>query len=357
MPASEPNAAHKALVQLESAAEVSIITQNIDDLQERAGSSRVLHLHGELRKARSVQDPEVVVDVEGGDLDWGEPGPDGAQLRPHVVWFGEMVPMMEPAAELVRSADRLLVIGTSLNVYPAASLVHAVYPGTPVHVFDPGSNGSRSRARCRTYSRTRRGGLAYLGKGFLSKQLGHCAENRIIVSLRKLTGRIDEGTTKSPLFVLHMIDIEKVREWASERCVEKELFLVELSITSSNQIKVLVDAMGPVSIDSCVSVSRAIESQLDRDAEDFELTVSSAGVGNPLKVWPQYVKNVGREVKVRFHDGTEIKGMLEKAEDDTLFLRWTKKEKVEGKKKKQSVEYTGEYKLDKVAEIKLVLPF
>lgn len=196
-----------------------------------------------------------------------------------------------------------------------------------------------------------------MGKGIFSKTLGRCAENRIVVSLRQLKGRIDEGTTKSPLFVPHMIDIEKVRQWAEERCAEHDLFIVDLSVSSSNQIQVLVDAMKPVSIDSCVTVSRAIESQLDRDAEDFELTVSSAGMGNPFKVWKQYLKNVGREVKVRLKDGTEIKGMLEKAEDDTLFLRWTKREKVEGKKKKQSVEYTGEYKLDEVAETKVVLPF
>lgn len=137
----EPNAAHRALVELELAAEVSVITQNIDDLHERAGSASVLHLHGELRKARSVQDPDSVYAIEGGDLNWGDLAPDGAQLRPHVVWFGEMVPMMEPAAELVQRADRLLVIGTSLNVYPAASLVHEVNPGVPMHVFDPGTMG------------------------------------------------------------------------------------------------------------------------------------------------------------------------------------------------------------------------
>lgn len=154
-----------------------------------------------------------------------------------------------------------------------------------------------------------------------------------------------------------MIDTEKVRGWAEERCQEQDLFLVDLTITSSNQIKVLVDSMGPVSIDACVSVSRAIESQLDRDAEDFELTVSSAGVGNPLKVWQQYEKNVGREVKVRLTDGTEIKGKLDKAENDTIYLSWSKKEKVEGKKKKQTVEYTGEYKLEDVSETKVVLPF
>lgn len=182
-------------------------------------------------------------------------------------------------------------------------------------------------------------------------------KNRFVVSLRQLKGRIDEGTTKSPLFVPQMIDIEKVKGWAEERCSEQGLFLVDLTITSSNQIKVLVDSMGPVAIEKCVSVSRAIESQLDRDAEDFELTVSSAGVGNPLKVWPQFVKNVGREVKVRLQDGTEVKGILEKAENETLFLRWSKREKVQGKKKKQTVEYTGEYKLDEVAETKVVLPF
>lgn len=132
-----PNPAHRALAELESAADVSIVTQNIDDLHERAGSSQVLHLHGELRKARSTSDEALILDIEGGDLNWGDLGPDGAQLRPHVVWFGEMVPMMDPAAEIVRRADRLLVIGTSLNVYPAAGLVHEAPAGIPVHVFDP----------------------------------------------------------------------------------------------------------------------------------------------------------------------------------------------------------------------------
>lgn len=136
---AEPNPAHRALVELESKAEVIVITQNIDDLHERAGSSRVLHLHGELRKARSSMNPDYIVEIEGSELNAGDRCPDGFQLRPHVVWFGEAVPMMEPAMELVQKADRLLVIGTSLNVYPAAGLVHEVRTGAPITVFDPGN--------------------------------------------------------------------------------------------------------------------------------------------------------------------------------------------------------------------------
>jgi len=136
---AEPNAAHRALAELEAKADVRIITQNIDDLHERAGSISVLHLHGELRKARSSGNPNYVVSIDGSELVRGDVCPSGFQLRPHVVWFGEAVPMMEPAVEWVREADRLLVIGTSLNVYPAAGLVHEIGQGVPVTVFDPGS--------------------------------------------------------------------------------------------------------------------------------------------------------------------------------------------------------------------------
>ncbi len=154
-----------------------------------------------------------------------------------------------------------------------------------------------------------------------------------------------------------MIDVKKVREWAEERCAEKDLFLVDLTISSSNQITVLVDSMGRVDITDCMSVSRAIESQLDREVEDFELTVSSAGIGNALKVWKQYEKNQGREVKIRTTEGKEIQGIMQKAENGEVTVVSQKREKIEGKKKKQTVEYTDTLKIEEIAETRVVLQF
>lgn len=132
----KPNAGHKALVTLEEKFEVDIVTQNIDNLHEKAGSSRVLHLHGELFKVRSVADPNRTMTWED-DLNWGDTDEHGHQLRPHVVWFGEMVPMLEPAIEITAKADILMIIGTSMQVYPAASLVNFVANGTPIYFVDP----------------------------------------------------------------------------------------------------------------------------------------------------------------------------------------------------------------------------
>ncbi len=134
----EPNSAHSFLANLEGEMEVQIITQNVDDLHERAGSSKILHLHGELRKARSVNDPSYIVEVEGTDLTSNDKAPDGSPMRPHVVWFGEDVPMMVPAIELMSQADHVLIIGTSLQVYPAAQLMDYRSPGVKVTVIDPG---------------------------------------------------------------------------------------------------------------------------------------------------------------------------------------------------------------------------
>lgn len=134
---AEPNPAHRALAAFEREARVSLITQNVDDLHERAGSSRVLHLHGELRKARSTADPELVVDWGEGPLRLGDRCPLGSQLRPHVVWFGEPVTAIAEAAALVAAADALLVVGTSLHVHPAAGLVHETAPGAPIWLVDP----------------------------------------------------------------------------------------------------------------------------------------------------------------------------------------------------------------------------
>jgi NAD-dependent deacetylase len=134
---SKPNAGHCGLVELEKYFEVSIITQNIDDLHERAGSTKVLHLHGELKKARSSVDESLVYDIDGWELKFGQLCAKGSQLRPHIVWFGEAVPAMDDAIPIVESADILVVIGTSLNVYPAAGLINYAKKGTPIFVIDP----------------------------------------------------------------------------------------------------------------------------------------------------------------------------------------------------------------------------
>jgi len=133
----EPNAGHLALVDLEKYFDVQIITQNVDDLHERAGSSKVLHLHGELKKVRSTVDPRLIFELDGWELKMGDLCPKGSQLRPHIVWFGEAVPMIEPAVELAAQADILVVIGTSMAVYPAASLVHYVPSHIPKYYIDP----------------------------------------------------------------------------------------------------------------------------------------------------------------------------------------------------------------------------
>jgi len=142
-----PNRAHRLLAELESRYRVTVVTQNVDNLHERGGSSRVLHLHGELTKARSSRYPELVYDIGYRDIHLGDRCDRGAQLRPHIVWFGEEVPMLEQAAEVVRSADHLLIVGTSLQVYPAAGLVYEVGEDVPVTVVDPGEPASVSRAR------------------------------------------------------------------------------------------------------------------------------------------------------------------------------------------------------------------
>lgn len=134
---AKPNEGHKALVDLEKKFDVTIVTQNVDNLHERAGSSKVIHLHGELDKARSETDENYIVELKGKPIKFGDTCPNNGQLRPHIVWFGEMVPMMEVAAEVTEQADILIVVGTSLVVYPAASLVNVVRPGTLIYVIDP----------------------------------------------------------------------------------------------------------------------------------------------------------------------------------------------------------------------------
>jgi NAD-dependent deacetylase len=133
--AAIPNAAHIGLAALEKDYEVWIITQNIDDLHERAGSSRVLHLHGEILKMRSEDAPELIYEIRS-DILMGHRAGDGAQLRPHIVWFEEPVPMIEKAVPLVAQADIFVVVGTSLAVYPAAGLLNYKRPGIPTYIID-----------------------------------------------------------------------------------------------------------------------------------------------------------------------------------------------------------------------------
>jgi len=134
-----PNSAHYALVELQEAYDVHIITQNIDDLHERAGSTNVTHLHGELLKARSSFDEDLVMDWKK-DIKVGDFCEHNFQLRPHVVWFGEPVPMFQKAAEIAKSADIVIVIGTSMQVYPAAGLVDFVPNHAPIYFIDPNPN-------------------------------------------------------------------------------------------------------------------------------------------------------------------------------------------------------------------------
>ena len=134
---ASPNAAHKAIVELEKKYDVTVITQNVDDLHERAGSKKVIHLHGEIRKSRSTYDPNLIYNIKGWELNPGDRCEQGSQLRPHIVWFGEMVPEMTRAAEITATADVLITVGTSLNVYPAAGLVHAAPKGSKLYVIDP----------------------------------------------------------------------------------------------------------------------------------------------------------------------------------------------------------------------------
>jgi|TARA_R110000851_G_scaffold333532_1_gene515084 NAD-dependent deacetylase len=140
----QPNAAHCALAELEKTHDVTIITQNVDDLHERAGSTKVIHLHGELLKVRSTFDEDLILDWRE-DLNLGDFCEHNHQLRPHIVWFGEMVPMIETATEVVEQADAVLIIGTSMQVYPAAGLVQYAKPNAQIYFVDPKPSISESK--------------------------------------------------------------------------------------------------------------------------------------------------------------------------------------------------------------------
>ena len=141
----QPNDGHRAIAAMEEWADVCVATQNVDNLHEQAGSSRVLHLHGELMKLRSERNPELIYDInDGWEQDLDARGEDGALLRPHIVFFGESVPMFDAACEIVASADILIVVGTSLAVYPAAMLVcHVRDNQVPIYLVDPGTPDTR----------------------------------------------------------------------------------------------------------------------------------------------------------------------------------------------------------------------
>lgn len=150
-----PNAGHIGLAEMEKNYKVSIITQNVDDLHERAGSTEVLHLHGELKKVRSTLDPNLIytLTADKPEIHLGDKCEKGSQLRPHIVWFGEAVPMIEQAVDVVRTADVLVVIGTSLNVYPAAGLINYASQDVPIYLIDPNE------------VRASRNGVVYIQKG------------------------------------------------------------------------------------------------------------------------------------------------------------------------------------------------
>jgi len=135
---AQPNAAHLMIAQLETEFDVQVVTQNVDDLHERAGSKKVLHLHGEIMKARSTVDDQLVYALKDWQLNSGDLCEKGSQLRPHIVWFGEMVPDMDTANELGARTDLMVVVGTSLNVYPAAGILNFVAGSVPLWLLDPG---------------------------------------------------------------------------------------------------------------------------------------------------------------------------------------------------------------------------
>jgi len=133
----EPNEGHKILAELESDFEITVITQNVDNLHERAGSSNIIHLHGELTKVCSSKDKELVADIGYNEINSGDKAADGSQLRPFIVWFGEAVPEIDRAANIVSQADIIVIVGTSMQVYPAAGLIHFAKKSSPVYLIDP----------------------------------------------------------------------------------------------------------------------------------------------------------------------------------------------------------------------------
>lgn len=167
----EPNAGHHVLADLEKEFDVRIITQNVDNLHERAGSTNVIHLHGKLFESRSTLDPSLVYPIEGWQLNLGDKCERGSQLRPNIVWFGEAVPMMEKAIEETVQADIFLVVGTSLVVYPAASLVDFVDDDAPIFVVDPKLPDIRKRMNMYLFEEKATSGMEKVAKLLREKYL------------------------------------------------------------------------------------------------------------------------------------------------------------------------------------------
>jgi len=161
---AEPNIAHRTLAELEEEFDVTIITQNVDDLHERAGSSNVVHLHGKLSEVRSTQDEFLIYDIGDKSIEIGDKCDKGSQLRPNIVWFGEMVPMIEVAAQISEEADIFIVVGTSLAVYPAASLMDFVPNKSLVYVVDPNMPQVRDRYNLKLVKEKATVGIQQIGK-------------------------------------------------------------------------------------------------------------------------------------------------------------------------------------------------
>jgi NAD-dependent deacetylase len=163
-----PNRGHEILAELEDFYDVTVITQNVDDLHERAGSTNVLHLHGMLRLARSTSNPSLIYEIEGTELNMGDTCDEGSQLRPHIVWFGEMVPAMEEAAQIASKADYFIIVGTSLMVYPAAMLIDYVPVHIPKFIVDPNMPAIQDYPQLFKYSLSGSEGLALVKERLLS---------------------------------------------------------------------------------------------------------------------------------------------------------------------------------------------
>ena len=177
---AQPNAGHYGLAELEKDFDVRIITQNIDDLHERAGSTKVLHLHGELKKVRSSRNPDLIYDLDGWELKLGTKAEDGSILRPHIVWFGESVPNIEPAIDLVQQADILVIIGTSLAVYPAASLLHYAPAGCRILLIDPKIPESVKNSKIEFIEKGASEGVKIMTDSSDMVRRGHTTDRRII---------------------------------------------------------------------------------------------------------------------------------------------------------------------------------
>lgn len=167
---ADPNPGHYAIANLEDEFEVTVVTQNVDNLHERAGSTNVLHLHGLLSEARSEHDPGLVKEIGSEPIKLGDKADDGSQLRPNIVWFGEPVPMIEKAAEAVMNADIFIVVGTSLAVYPAAGLVNYSPEEIPKYLVDPSETEMRITSEWEHIQETAAIGLPSLAKKLSNKE-------------------------------------------------------------------------------------------------------------------------------------------------------------------------------------------